>query len=129
MFPRQPRAPENRRRADSPSIIAVTGLGGHAYGSWSHSDERMWLRDYLPKDAPNARILTYGYQSALQSDSISFLEDHTNKFVHKLVDMRDASEVSRQKPCQTMRYILEAILTYNLQCESRYVPARTQRNG
>ncbi|KFZ10879.1 hypothetical protein V502_07874 [Pseudogymnoascus sp. VKM F-4520 (FW-2644)] len=73
-------------------IIAVTGLGGHAYGSWSHSDERMWLRDYLPKDAPNARILTYGYQSALQSDSISFLEDHTNKFVHKLVDMRDASE-------------------------------------
>ncbi|KFY33939.1 hypothetical protein V494_07201 [Pseudogymnoascus sp. VKM F-4513 (FW-928)] len=73
-------------------IIAITGLGGHAYGSWSHSDERMWLRDYLPKDAPNARILTYGYQSALQSDSISVLEDHTNKFVHKLVDMRDASE-------------------------------------
>ena len=82
-------------RADCTSIIAVTGLGGHAYGSWSHSDERMWLRDYLPKDAPNARILTYGYQSALQSDSISFLEDHTNKFVHKLVDMRDASEVSK----------------------------------
>lgn len=81
--------------ADSTSIIAVTGLGGHAYGSWSHSDERMWLRDYLPKDAPNARILTYGYQSALQSDSISVLEDHTNKFVHKLVDMRDASEVSK----------------------------------
>lgn len=83
------------------SIIAVTGLGGHAYGSWSHSDERMWLRDYLPKDAPNARILTYGYQSALQSDSISVLEDHTNKFVHKLVDMRDASEVSKSKPCAT----------------------------
>ncbi|ELR02697.1 hypothetical protein VC83_08432 [Pseudogymnoascus destructans] len=73
-------------------IIAVTGLGDHAFGSWSHSDERMWLRDYLPKDAPNARILTYGYKSALQGDSISLLEDHTNKFVHKLVDMRDASE-------------------------------------
>jgi hypothetical protein len=81
---------------DCDSIIAVTGLSGHAYGSWSHSDERMWLRDYLPKDAPNARILTYGYQSSLQSDSISILEDHTNKFVHKLVDMRDASEVSKR---------------------------------
>lgn len=94
-FPRQPRSPKAAPVLTvSPSIIAVTGLGGHAYGSWSHSDERMWLRDYLPKDAPNARILTYGYPSALQSDSISVLEDHTNKFVHKLVDMRDASEVS-----------------------------------
>lgn len=55
----------------------------------------MWLRDYLPKDAPNARILTYGLQSALQSGSISALEDHANNFVHKLVDMRFASEVSK----------------------------------
>lgn len=94
LFPAPAARPKSCYRTDSRSIIAVTGLGGHAYGSWSHSDERMWLRDYLPKDAPNARILTYGYQSALQSDSISVLEDHTNKFVHKLVDMRDASEVN-----------------------------------
>lgn len=92
-FPHQPRSPKAAPVLTvNPSIIAVTGIGGHAFGSWSHSDERMWLRDYLPKDAPNARILTYGYQSA--SDSISILEDHSSKFVHKLVDMRYASEAS-----------------------------------
>ena len=77
------------------SIIAVTGLAGHAFGSWAHSDEQMWLRDYLPKDAPNARILTYGYYSKLQgSYSVSILQDHTNKFVHMLIDMREEGQVS-----------------------------------
>lgn len=52
--------------ADSFSIIAVTGLAGHAFGSWKsrgHSD--MWLRDFLPEHVPSARILTYGYDSRL----------------------------------------------------------------
>jgi hypothetical protein len=55
----------------------------------------MWLRDYLPRDAPNARILTYGYHSKLQgSDSVSILQDHTNKFVHSLIDMREEGQVN-----------------------------------
>lgn len=75
------------------SIIAVTGLAGHAFGSWAHSPERMWLRDYLPKDAPNARILTYGYPSKLEaSTSISILQDYTNAFVHRLIDIRVSAQ-------------------------------------
>ncbi|KAF8861968.1 hypothetical protein BDZ45DRAFT_739843 [Acephala macrosclerotiorum] len=50
-------------------VFAVTGLAGHAYGSWAHADAHMWLREYLPKDAPTARILTYGYPSMLQEGS------------------------------------------------------------
>ncbi|OBT39216.1 hypothetical protein VE00_10383 [Pseudogymnoascus sp. WSF 3629] len=74
-------------------VIAVTGLAGHAFGSWAHSEAHMWLRDYLPRDAPNARILTYGYHSKLQgSDSVSILQDHTNKFVHSLIDMREEGQ-------------------------------------
>jgi len=76
------------------SVIAVTGLAGHAFGSWAHSDQHMWLRDYLPRDAPNARILTYGYYSKLQGGtSVNILQDHTNKFVHSLVDMREEGQV------------------------------------
>ncbi|KFY42179.1 hypothetical protein V494_02544 [Pseudogymnoascus sp. VKM F-4513 (FW-928)] len=67
-------------------VIAVTGLAGHAFDSWSHSEAHMWLRDYLPKDAPNARILTYG------SNSVNILQDHTNKFVHSLIDMREEGQ-------------------------------------
>jgi hypothetical protein len=43
------------------SIVAVAGLAGHAIGSWSAPNGSMWLRDELPQDIPNARVLTYGY--------------------------------------------------------------------
>ncbi|KAF8849931.1 hypothetical protein BDZ45DRAFT_603627, partial [Acephala macrosclerotiorum] len=74
-------------------IIAATGLVGHAFGSWAHYEEQMWFRDYLPKDAPNARILT-------------ILQDHTNKFFHSLVAMREEGRVgfccSCLKPSQAI---------------------------
>lgn len=49
-----------------PSIIAVTGLAGHALGSFrSSKSTAVWLRDWLPKDIPEARIFTYGYDKKL----------------------------------------------------------------
>lgn len=80
--------------ADTPSIIAVTGLAGHAFGSWAHCDESMWLRDYLPRYADNARILTYGYPSELNhNQSFSTLQDYTSEFVQRLVHMRAVAKV------------------------------------
>lgn len=80
---------------DQPSIIAVTGLAAHAFGSWAHSSQNMWLRDYLPKDIANARILIYGYPSQLQGNtSRSILSDHTNNFIQRLLTMRDSARVS-----------------------------------
>ena len=76
-----------------PSIIAVTAA--HAFGSWAHSSQNMWLRDYLPKDVTNARVLIYGYPSQLQGNiSRSILSDHTNNFIHRLLTMRDSARVS-----------------------------------
>jgi hypothetical protein len=54
----------------------------------------MWIRDYLPRDAPNARILTYGYPATLQGNtSISTIQDYTTTFVQSLIGMRDSAEV------------------------------------
>ncbi|CAI6098976.1 unnamed protein product, partial [Clonostachys chloroleuca] len=47
-------------------IIVVTGLGGYALGSWkSPNSDDVWLRDFLPKDVPNIRVLLYGYDTTL----------------------------------------------------------------
>ena len=55
----------------------------------------MWLRDYLSKDVPNARVLIYGYPSQLQgSASSGILADHTNNFIHRLLSMRELARVS-----------------------------------
>lgn len=43
------------------SIIAVHGLDGRRRRSWTAKNGAMWLRDFLPKEVKNARILTYGY--------------------------------------------------------------------
>jgi predicted alpha/beta-fold hydrolase len=43
-------------------IIAVHGLGGSSYRSWINTTSHtLWLRDFLQKDFPNARIMSYGY--------------------------------------------------------------------
>ncbi|KAL7894173.1 nacht and ankyrin domain-containing protein [Trichoderma sp. TUCIM 5745] len=65
------------------SIIAICGLGGHAFGSFKErGGEHMWLRDALPYDITAesgqriARIMVYGHvPSFLDSDSFQILED------------------------------------------------------
>ncbi|CEJ87104.1 hypothetical protein VHEMI04303 [[Torrubiella] hemipterigena] len=50
----------------SVDIIAVSGLGGHAFGSWkSRAKHDMWLRDFLPEAVPTSRIFIYGYDTKL----------------------------------------------------------------
>jgi hypothetical protein len=87
-----------RPRLTNSSVIAVTGLAGHAFGSWAYSETIMWLRDYLPEDAPEARILTYGYRSNPKGSNVSVLQDHTNTFVQRLIAMRDLGGVSLSVP-------------------------------
>ena len=55
------------------SLIAVCGLGGHAFKSFSSSEtpEENWLRDYLPQYLPGIRVLVYGYDTRIVEDSTS----------------------------------------------------------
>jgi hypothetical protein len=47
-------------------IVAVTGLGGHAVGSFRSKDGMcVWLRDFAPQDVARARFITYGYDTAV----------------------------------------------------------------
>lgn len=73
------------------SIIAITGLAGHAFGSWATKPDRMWLRDDLPKALNHrARILIYGYKSQIHGPSAgnSILRDFVSGFWMDLMQMR-----------------------------------------
>lgn len=65
-------------------IVAVTGLGGHALGSFrSTSGATVWLRDFAPRDVPRARFITYGYDTAVvASDS----NQGIHELAHTLLD-------------------------------------------
>ncbi|EXM21692.1 hypothetical protein FOTG_10619 [Fusarium oxysporum f. sp. vasinfectum 25433] len=75
-------------------FIAVCGLGGHALGSFKEKNGRfVWLRDALPSDIPNARILTYGYNSQLLgSESFQSLTDLGRTLQVDLEDIRDQNQ-------------------------------------
>ena len=85
--------PLNRpRHPTSVDVIAVTGLAGHAYGSWATKDGFMWLRDALPLDLPHARVLIYGYPSQLEdNDARSIIEDYAGSFIARIQVMRETA--------------------------------------
>lgn len=50
-------------------IIAIHGLNGHYLNTWTTSKagvECNWLKNLLPKQIPNARIMSFGYNSSVQ---------------------------------------------------------------
>ncbi|KAF8855240.1 hypothetical protein BDZ45DRAFT_553210, partial [Acephala macrosclerotiorum] len=45
-------------------IVAVHGLTGDAYNTWTDKDTKvLWLRDILPTRLPEARIWSFGYSA------------------------------------------------------------------
>ncbi|KAH8882196.1 hypothetical protein GQ53DRAFT_666276 [Thozetella sp. PMI_491] len=70
---------ESDHRVD---IVAVSGLGGHAYGSFKErGGNYMWLSDSLPEHIPTARVAIYGYESGLpNSTSFQNLTDLGTSF-------------------------------------------------
>ncbi|KAH0557097.1 hypothetical protein GP486_005115 [Trichoglossum hirsutum] len=78
-------------------VIAVTGLAGHAFGSWKSRDKPyMWLRDFLPESIPDARILSYGYDTKLPgSHSTASILDLSRKFLESVKAVRSRQEKYR----------------------------------
>ncbi|KAL8907435.1 MAG: hypothetical protein Q9207_001405 [Kuettlingeria erythrocarpa] len=80
---------EANRGADV-DVIAVPGLGSHAIGSWrSPTSNDLWLRDYLPDDIPNIRVLLYGYDTPLLgNNSKDSIEDLGVRFLESIKAFR-----------------------------------------
>ena len=83
------------------SVIAITFLGGHAFGSWRGRfsaecplDRPMWLRDFLPQRFPNARVMTYGYDSSLMESNGANITDYRRGFIQCLQNSRRQCPVS-----------------------------------
>lgn len=73
------------------SCLAISGLGGHAFGSFKEKDgSYMWLCDDLPYHLTTTRIIIYGYESQLHgSQSIQGLEALASTLRTSLRDMTE----------------------------------------
>jgi hypothetical protein len=76
------------------SIVAVHGLGGDAFKTWANGDQNIWLRDFLPSQVPNARIMSYGYSSTIAfSKSVAGIDEFAVDLINRLDNERESAEV------------------------------------
>lgn len=79
------------------------GLGGDSIETWRHPNSNaFWLRDFLPRQIPDARILTFGHNAtAAFGQSTSDVIDHAKGLLTSLVDKREEPEVhiGQNLPC------------------------------
>ncbi|CAH0052972.1 unnamed protein product, partial [Clonostachys solani] len=79
-------------------IIVIPGLGCNAIGSWrSRKTNKIWLRDFLPQDFSNIRVLLYGYDSTLPgSHSKQSIADLGNALMETVTAFRSKTQTLRR---------------------------------
>ncbi|PVF92961.1 hypothetical protein CPB86DRAFT_144260, partial [Serendipita vermifera] len=91
-------------------IVAIHGLDGHREASWTAENGTMWLKDLLPLDIPNARILTYGYDS----NTHSFTHMSTQSIFHHaealVADLTQARSANPERPIIFLAHSLGGII-------------------
>ena len=76
-------------------VVAITGLDGHAYGSWNGGNpKRMWLRDFLSEDLPKCRVMIYGYNSKLSNPGLHTIADFGRGLQGDLLRARRSDQVA-----------------------------------
>ncbi|KAL8907863.1 MAG: hypothetical protein Q9171_005688 [Xanthocarpia ochracea] len=91
-------------------VPAVPSLGSHAMGSWKSPDNNdLWLRDYLPDDVRNIRVLLYGYDtSILGNDSKDSIENLGSRFLESIKAFR--AENADRRPIVFIGHSLGGLL-------------------
>ena len=77
------------------SIVAVHGLGGHAFNTWTHpGTDTCWVRDLLHDRLPGTRIMVFGYNAKRlhHNAELDFL-DVAGQLIAGLTRLRELPEV------------------------------------
>ena len=85
--------------ADISSIVAVHGLGGDWERTWTDDNGKLWLRDFLPSQLPNARVMSYGYNSeAVFSKGVIDIDDEAAMLLDRLDGERQLLQDKKTRP-------------------------------
>ncbi|KAI1324880.1 hypothetical protein F5Y16DRAFT_379814 [Xylariaceae sp. FL0255] len=105
-------------------IVAVHGLGGDAFETWTALNGKLWLRDFLPQqledppedseygphDSKVARVMTFGYDASVGTKASSLRSFvFAEQLLVQLSDKR-VSESSKTRPLMLVGHSLGGIV-------------------
>ncbi|PMD13242.1 hypothetical protein NA56DRAFT_694968 [Hyaloscypha hepaticicola] len=73
-------------------LLAVHGIKGHPYDTWTHPNGEKWLENYLPKDLPNTRIMTFGYNAQVFTSSKGHITDFAEQLLQHFTSIRRSTQ-------------------------------------
>ncbi|KAK7932936.1 hypothetical protein LTR80_011555 [Exophiala xenobiotica] len=108
-----------------PSIdtVAVHCLGRDAIDTWTHpKSKKFWLKDFLPQQISDARIMTFGYNAAAAfGQSTAEVIDHAKSLLASLGDKREEPE-EIQRPLICIAHSLRGIVVKQALLQARLEP-------
>ena len=115
--------PPDDQTHDVVDIIFIHGLNGDSERTWKHTKGVYWPIDLLPKDIPNARILSYGYNADVAklfgNVGHGTLRDHAATFVTELGSFRACeSEQDRNRKIVLVVHSLGGLVAQKALCIS-----------
>ncbi|KAF8530242.1 hypothetical protein BU17DRAFT_78873 [Hysterangium stoloniferum] len=111
-------------------IVAIHGLDADREKSWTADNEKLWLRDFLPRAVPTARILSYGYDAYTKSSlSEQTLYSHAQDFLVQL-GMSRRTDDTKKRPIIFIAHSLggiilkSALIQANIAHEGHLLPCK-----
>lgn len=101
--------------AQTDSIVAVHGLGGHWRTTWTGASGKLWLKDFLPSQLNEAgiksRIVSYGYDSnTVFTKAVTDIDDAAAMLLDRL-DGERQSDSEKTRPLVFIAHSLGGIVT------------------
>jgi hypothetical protein len=74
-------------------IVIVHGLAGNSYTTWfDHRSSSYWPLDFLRRDIPQSRILTFGHDATLTTLGKGRVDEKASGLLHSLRNLRSHQE-------------------------------------
>ncbi|KAJ5366817.1 hypothetical protein N7541_000758 [Penicillium brevicompactum] len=108
-------------------VIAITGLGGHAYGSWRGRGKfrRMWLHDFFKVDFPRCRTMIYGYDAQISGPGNQTLIDYGRGLQDAITGIRNTKKL-QQRPIFFIAHSLGGIILAHTLLETTRPPGASE---
>ncbi|KAH6673367.1 hypothetical protein B0J14DRAFT_540799 [Halenospora varia] len=101
-------------------IVAVHGLFGQGFDSWTGGKEQIWLKDMLPRKLPDARIMAFAYDhnsTTRKSFSASSISEIALDLLDSLGSKR-TTEKDQERPIIFIAHELGGIIVKQVNFQS-----------